>query len=122
MLLGLAALLQLGVLDIPSAHPAVALLSALLLCPRPPKLHDEKRNSSIVAIGLIIALNMLSPWWLEKTGQALDRSPWFIVPLYLYCLYAMTSAAAETIQLKADSDITEIGKAGDTHRGRSSAP
>lgn len=99
LLLGLSAASQSRLFELPFVHPVICLLAAILLFPRPPAAATRKFGSFLVALGLIVAINIAAQWWLEKTGRPMQESPWFIVPLHVWLLYALSLDAAKTIRL-----------------------
>ena len=97
LLLGVSAAAQLRLFDLPLVHPLICALAAYLLFPRPRAASVEK-SRNFIALGLLVAINMAAPWWLEQTGRPIQDSPWFIVPMHLWLLYALTLEAAKTIR------------------------
>ncbi|MES2670326.1 MAG: hypothetical protein V4673_07930 [Pseudomonadota bacterium] len=99
LLLGVSATAQLRLFELPFVPSVVCMLAAILLFPRPRALSDGKPHQYLIALGLFVAINTAAPWWLESTGQPIQDSPWLIVPLHLWLLYALTLEAAKTIRL-----------------------
>ena len=99
LLLGVSATAQLRLFELPFIPSVICMLAGILLFPRPRAPSDGKPHHFHIALGLIVAINIAAPWWLEKTGQAIQDSPWFIVPLHVWLLYALSLEAAKTIRL-----------------------
>ena len=99
LLLGVSATAQLRLFELPFIPSVICMLAGILLFPRPRAPSDGKPHHFLIALGLIVAINIAAPWWLEKTGQAIQDSPWFIVPLHVWLLYALSLEAAKTIRL-----------------------
>ncbi len=99
LLLGISAASQLRLFELPYVPSVICMLAAILLFPRPRAASTGKPRNVLIALGLILAVNMATPWWLETTGQPIQDSPWLIMPLHLWLLYALTLEAAKTIRL-----------------------
>ena len=99
LLLGVSAAAQLRLFDLPLVHPLICALAAYLLFPRPRAASARKSGSVLIPLGFIVALNVAKPWWLQNTGQPIEDSPWFIVPLHLWLLSVLSLDAAKTIRL-----------------------
>lgn len=115
LLLGISAASQLQLFELPFVHPTICLLAAILLFPRPRVSSARSPGSFLIALGLILAINMVAPWWLEKTGQALQDSPWLIVPLHAWLLYGLSLDAAKTIRLLPASHLADGVTENPTH-------
>jgi hypothetical protein len=99
LLLGVSATAQLRLFELPFVPSVVCMLAGILLFPRPRALSDGEPHHFLIALGLIMAILMVAPSWLEKTGQPIQDSPWFIVPLHVWLLYGLSMDAAKTIRL-----------------------
>lgn len=99
LLLGLSAATQLRLFELPYVHSTIPLFSAILLFPRQLASSTQKRGGFLASLGIIVAVNIAAPWWLENTGQAIQDSPWLIVPLHVWLLCALSLDAAKTIRL-----------------------
>lgn len=99
LLLGVSATAHLQLLDLPFVPSVICMLAGILLFPRPRAPSDGKPHHFLIALGLIMAIHMVAPSWLEKTGQPIQDSPWFIVPLHVWLLFSLSLDAAKTIRL-----------------------
>lgn len=98
LLLGVSAAAQLRLFDVPYIPSMIFILAAILLFPRQ-RAASAGKSRNFIAVSLIVAFNMAAPWWSERTGQPIQDSPWFIVPVHLFLLCALTLEAAKTIRL-----------------------
>lgn len=119
LLLGISAASQLRLFELPLVHPVICLLAAILLFPRPRASSARSPGSFLIALGLIVAINIAAQWWLGKTGQPMQDSPWFIVPLHVWLLYALSLDAAKTIRLLPASHLADGVTENSTHTNAS---
>lgn len=107
LLLGVSATAQLRLFELPFVPSVICILAAILLFPSPRVSSTRKPGSSLIAIGLIVAINIAAQWWLEKTGQPIQDSPWFIVPLHAFLLCALSLDSAKTIRLMPATPVAD---------------